>query len=571
MLLKFSASLLLFFCYLSIYGKGPVSSAYQLPLHSKVSFSGGFGELRKNHFHTGLDFRTNGQVGWPVYAVQKGSVKRVSVSPYGYGNALYLVHPDGTTSVYGHLSRFHPKIASYVLQQQYKLQQFMVDLPVPAGFLEVNQGEVIAWSGNSGSSGGPHLHFEIRNTASEKPQNPLHYLPGIVDKSSPKINSVYLYALNNQSYVGNRLRKIRLETLSAFHQTRLKTPQPIELFGDIGIGIQCEDDFNGEGMKCGIYSAELAVDQKEVFGFRMDHLDFDMGRSVNSHLDYEELVKNHRWIHHLFLQPGNLLDIYLDHPGRGIISLKDGKSHVVTITVSDAFGNRNSCQFKVSSKPAKPIPTVQNYIKMFLYDVANSYENNEVKINLPRGSLFDNLGFMYETTKFPGSFLSKIHRIHLPEVPVNLAYQLSIKINPLPERLQSKTLIVLVDKKGNQSAIGGVYSAGWVSAKSRLFGDFAVVLDTIPPIIRMVKIPGQKGAEKSSEIVCKIGDNLSGINDYEGLIDGQWVLFEYDAKSGILSHDLGKSQISLKGLHSLQITVVDQCQNRSVVKTKIKL
>ena len=571
MLLKFFASLLLFVCYLSIFGKDPVSSAYQLPLHTKVSFSGGFGELRKNHFHTGLDFRTNGQIGWPVYAVQKGTVKRVSVSPYGYGNALYVVHPDGTTTVYGHLSRFHPKIASYVLQQQYKLHQFMVDLPIPAGLLEVNQGELIAWSGNSGSSGGPHLHFEIRNTTTEKPQNPLHFLPDIVDNSSPKINSVYLYALNDQSYVGNQLRKIRLETISALHHTKLSTPQPIELFGDIGIGIQSDDDFNGVGMKCGIYSAELAVDQKNVFGFRMDHLDFDMGRFVNSHLDYEELVKNHRWIHRLFLQPGNLLDIYFDYPGRGIISLKDGKSHVVTITVSDAFGNLNSCQFKVTSKPAKTIPTVQNYSKMFLYDVANSFENNEVKINLPKGSLFDNVGFIYGISKFPGSYLSRIQHIHLPEVPVNLAYQLSIKINPLPERLQSKTLVVLVDKRGIQSAIGGVYSAGWVSAKCRQFGDFAVVLDTIPPQIRMVKIPDPKGVKKLSEIVCKIGDNLSGISDFEGLIDGHWVLFEYDAKSGLISHDLGKNQILSKGIHTLQITVVDQCQNRSVLKTKIKL
>jgi hypothetical protein len=550
----------------SLWSQTILKSAFSSPLKAPYSFSGGFGELRRNHFHTGLDFRTAGQIGIPVYAFKEGSVARVSVSPSGYGHALYLIHPDGLTTVYGHLSRFDPKIESYVITQQYRLKKFAVDLTLPAGMLTFKKGEVIAWSGNTGSSGGPHLHFEIRDTQSEKPQNPLFYLSGIPDKSSPRILSLYIYPLSATSSVNKGTKKLRVETISSRQITSTKFRQPIEVFGDIGFGIQSDDDFNGAGMKCGIFSAELFVDQEQVFSFQMDHLSFDLGRYVNSHIDYEELIKSKRWIHRLYLQPGNKMDIYRTDSNRGIIQMTDGKIHDAKIVVKDAFGNLTQLAFKMISKKFQVSEPKPSFTQLFFYDRPNDYENNEVKIQLPEGSLYDQLPFEYQAENRKGAYYSKNHHIHQAHVPVQKPYKLSIKALAIPEKLQSKALVVLIDPSGKPSSCGGEYSEGWMTAYPRVFGAFGVLVDTIPPTIRPLSIKENKTLVNKQKIEFKISDNLSGISSYEGEIDGNWVLFEYDAKSETISYTIDKSRMVLRKSHSIKVTVSDERKNSSVYK-----
>ncbi|HWR99149.1 MAG TPA: M23 family metallopeptidase, partial [Prolixibacteraceae bacterium] len=529
---RISLATALFFVIINtLSGQIKTEGSYISPVKAPFSFSGGFGELRRNHFHTGLDFRTAGQTGMAVYAVKDGSVGRIYVSPSGYGLALYLAHEDGRTTVYGHLSRFHPKIESYVIEQQYRLKKFAVDLAIPAGLFVFKKGEIIAWSGNSGSSGGPHLHFEIRDTKSEKPQNPLFFLPGIQDKSTPRITSLYLYPLSPNSHVNKSQKKMRVETVAAPQKTSLKDQPLIEVFGDIGLGIQTTDDFNGTGMKCGIYSVELFEDQEPVHAFKLDHLVFDQGRYINSHIDYEELIKNKRWIHRLYLQPGNRMDIYQTNPGRGAINMTDGKIHDIRIVVADAFGNRNIFSFKLASKKYGLPEPREACTKLFRHDQSNEFENEEVKIKIPEGALYDRLPFDYHSVLKKASYFSKIHQIHNQYVPVHKPYMLSVKSESIPQRFQSKALIVLVDPAGNRSAVGGEYQNGWVTAYPRGFGTFGIVLDTIPPTIRSLSIQNNKLLNQR-KIAFKIADNLSGIAGYEGEIDGNWVLFAYDAKTG---------------------------------------
>jgi hypothetical protein len=562
---KISIILPLFFgLVFSLCGQTIIKSEFSSPLKSPYAFSGGFGELRKNHFHTGLDFRTAGQIGIPVYAFKEGSVARVSVSPSGYGHALYLIHPDGHTTVYGHLSRFDPKIESYVISQQYRLKQFAIDLTLPSGLITFKKGEIIAWSGNTGSSGGPHLHFEIRDTQSEKPQNPLLYLSGINDKSSPRILSLYVYPLSSISSVNKGVKKLRVETTSARQITSTKLRQPIEVFGDIGFGIQSDDDFNGTGMKCGIYSAELFVDQQMVFSFQFDHLSFDLGRYVNSHVDYEELIKSKKWIHRLFLQPGNKMDIYHTNSSRGILQMSDGKIHDAKIIVKDAYGNYTQLAFKLISKKFQVAETKQNFTKQFFYDQSNEYENSEVRIQLPEGVLYDQLPFEYHSEIRKGAFYSKIHHVHQNYVPVHKPYRLSIKSFAIPPKLQSKALVVLVELSGKPSSCGGEYSDGWMTAYPRVFGDFGIMVDTIAPIIHPLSIKENKILVNKQKIEFKISDNLSGISSYEGEIDGNWVLFEYDAKTETISYTIDKSRIIIGKSHSIKLTVIDERKNSSV-------
>jgi len=555
----------------SLIGQIKKQSGYIFPVKTSVSFSGGFGELRRNHFHTGLDFRTAGQTGLPVFAVNDGHIARVAVSPSGYGLALYMMHPDGNTSVYGHLSRFHPKIETYITDQQYLVRQFAVDLTIPAGLFQFKKGEIIAWSGNSGSSGGPHLHFEIRETKTEKPVNPITYLPSIADNSSPRINALYVY---NQSVGNNNIiltTKQRFETINSKQRTTLKNGQSIAVFGDIGIGIQTDDDFNGTGMKCGIYSVELYLDQQQVYSFKLDRLAFDQGRYVNSHVDYAELIKNKRWIHKLYLQPGNKMEIYQTNPDRGLLKLSDGKSHEVKIVVSDAHGNTNVLAFKLV--PGKRSIAKENpaYTKLFYWDRSNEFENDEIKLNLTEGTLYEPLPFDYHKTTGTGSALSALHKIHYTDVPLHKPYLLSIKIQSIAPRLQSKALVVIQDPAGRFSAVGGEYQNGWVTSRPRVFGNFTVVLDTIPPKIQSISIKENKTLVNKQKIVFKISDNLSGIGSFRGEIDGKWVLFEYDAKSAAIAYTIDRRRIDLGKMHLLQLTVEDERKNSVIYKAKFYL
>ena len=541
-------------------------SEWASPLKSPFSFSGGFGELRRNHFHTGLDFRTAGQIGLPVFAVKDGIVARVSVSPYGYGHALYLDHQDGHTTVYGHLSRFHPKIEAYVEDQQYQLNQFAVDLKIPPGLLSFKKGEIIAWSGNTGSSGGPHLHFEIRDTESEKPRNPLFFLKGIADKSSPRITSLYLYPLSENSHVNGNRNKIRMEALASNKATHLKSQQPIGVYGDIGLGIESDDDFNGAGLKCGIYSAELFLDQEPQFSFKFDHLAFNQGYYVNSHIDFEELMKNKRWIHRLYLQPGNKMEIYKTNSNRGILKLTDNKVHIVKIVVSDAFNNCNYLSFKVVSKKTSLPSVKEKYTKLFYPDKINSFETDELKIEIPEGALYDQLKFQYDSGILRGSYYSAIHKVHNQYVPVHIPYRLSIKTTAVPTKYQDKALMASINGNHILSPVGGEYKNGWLTAHPHSFGEFAVVLDTIPPTIKSLSIKENKILINKEKIVFKITDNLSGIGSYRGEIDGNWVLFEYDAKTQIISCTIDKKRVKSGSIHRLRLAVSDERKNTSEYK-----
>ncbi len=546
--------------------------SYLPPLKGPFSFSGGFGELRLNHFHTGLDFRTAGQIGIPVLAAKSGTIVRVTVSPSGYGHALYLRHSDGNTTVYGHLSRFHPKIEEYVKSEEYRLKNFAVDLNISTDKFSFEKGDTIAWSGNTGSSGGPHLHFEIRNSESERPQNPLFYLTSIQDNSSPRITSLFLYPLSVASHVNKSRNKQKFETQCSKRNSTLRIQTLPEVFGEIGIGIQTEDDFNGIGLKCGIYSAELFVDQEFVFSFKMDHLAFDQGRYVNSHIDFEDLVKNRRWIHRLFLQPGNKMDIYSTNSDKGILHLTDGKIHQVKIVVADAFNNTNVLSFKLlSKKEILPTPHQVSYTKHFDFNQSNGFENSELKIGLPAESLYDNLNFEYLGETAKSSYFSQIHHIHNQFVPLHKAYFLAIKTHSIPYKYQSKALIVKIESSGRLNSVGGDYKEKWITAYPRAFGNFAVVLDTIPPVIKALSIKENKILINKSKIEFKITDNLSGIGSYRGEIDGSWVLFEYDAKTNTIFYLLDKQRITMNKTHNLVLSVDDERNNRTEYKANFYL
>lgn len=541
------------------------------PLLPPFSFSGNFGELRPSHFHSGLDFRTQGRTGLPVFAVKDGYVSRIVVSATGYGNALYMDHPDGTTSVYGHLEKFHPKLHDYIKEKQYGQERFQISLTLTTDEFYFKKGDIIAWTGNSGSSGGPHLHFEIRGTKSERVYNPIFYGIGIKDNSVPKIYAVYVYPLNENSSVGQGHIKKRFETVPVHGGYQLKNNLPIELFGKIGFGVQAEDDFNGTGLKCGVYSVALFCDGAQVFGFKMESFSLSESRYANAHADYEESLKSHKWVQRLYKLPGNHLDIYSPADNDGTINFEPGKGHEIEIIVCDASKNKTRIRFKATIKKAQLPTNRTSAIKRFLYDQPNEYENNQIRVEIPQGALYDDLDFEYKSKpKIPGCY-APLHTVCSKYVPLHLPYSLSIKCdNEIPENLKEKTLIVLVDpNNGHKTAIGGEYSRGWVSVKTDLFGTFSIATDTTAPVIVPLSIKDKKLLSDSKKVQFTITDNLSGIKSYRGEIDGKWVLFEYDTKSKLITYTFDKNRIAIGKSHLLRLTVTDKRENSNEYKAII--
>lgn len=548
----------------------PVNDSFTSPLRPPFFFSGGFGELRTSHFHSGLDFRTQGRTGLPVYAVKDGYISRIGISPTGYGNALYMNHPDGTTSVYGHLERFQPKLQQYIKEKQYDKESFQVNLNLTSGQFHFKKGEIIAWSGNSGSSGGPHLHFEIRSTKSERAYNPLFYNLGIRDNSAPKIKTLFVYPLSANSNVGQERNKKSFETVPVPGGYRLKLNLPIGLFGKIGFGIQADDDFNGVGLKIGIYSATLFCDGRQIFGFRMNNFSFDDTRYANAQADFEEYQKTRHWIQRLYKLPGNRLDIYEPEDKNGVLNLDDGKGHEFEIVVSDAFKNKTSLKFHTTSKKSSLPAKNQSSGKLFQYDQSNEFENDKIRIDMPAGGLYDDLDFIWKLSPKPSGCYSELHQVSSKFIALQKPYTLSLKCDWIPEDLRDKALIVSVDAaSGRKSAVGGEYSGGWVTVKTNLLGSFAVAVDKTPPSITPLSIKDKKTLTNAAKLQFKITDNLSGIKSYRGEIDGNWVLFEFDPKTQVLSYSFDKSRMVFGKSHLLRLAVTDYQGNSNEYKAVI--
>ncbi len=562
--------LLLILCFLngSYSQTKPENLSFMAPIKPPFFFAGDFGELRPSHFHSGLDFRTQGQTGQPVFAVKEGYIARIGISSTGYGNALYMNHPDGSTSVYGHLQRFFPAIQEYLKEKQYDRESFQMNLTLSPDQFYFKKGEIIAWSGNSGSSGGPHLHFEIRDTKTERVFNPLFYHLGITDNSPPRIIALNVYPLSENSIIGKDRNKKRFEVVPVKGGYRLKNNSAIELYGKIGFGIHAEDFFNGTGLKCGIYSAALFCDKKEVFGFKMDNFSFADSRYANAQADYEEHLQSSRWIERLYKLPGNLLDIYYPAQSNGILNLDDGKGHDFEIIVTDAFKNKAVLKFRsVSGKSLLPIKN-KPFTKEFFYDRSNSFENEKIRIEIPKGALYDNLKFIWRTAPTPAGCYSELHQVHTKFVPIHVPYSVSIKCDGIPNDLKSKALIVTIDPlKGKRSAVGGEYSKDWVTVKTNLMGSFSVAVDQTPPVIVPLNIKEKKVLTDPEKVQFHITDNLSGIGSFRGEIDGNWILFEYDEKTGTLTYTFDKKRMVFGKSHLLRLVVTDNKENSSEYKT----
>ncbi len=530
---------------------------FRSPLNiTPPALSGSFGEIRGNHFHSGMDYRTNQREGYPVYAIADGYLSRVRVQNSGFGLAVYLNHPNGYTSVYGHLQRFNPAIAKHVEKLQYQKKTFELDDFPAATLIPVRKGDVIGYSGNRGSSGGPHLHFEIRNTRTEATINPQLFGLEIADNIPPVIHAMYVYRLNNKPF-NEFTPKQYYDVTGAGGKYRLTTVNTLRIGGEFGLGITVTDKHNGASGTNGVYSIQLEVDGKAVYTSALEQFRFENSKAVNSHQDYPTYMTTRRSIQKSFVDPGNPLTIYYNLLDNGRIAFTDQALHDIKYTITDAKGNVSTLAFKVQADPNAVINGKEAPAGvLFPYNQVNQFQQGDVKVSIPKGSLYNDLNFIYSTLPKPTTnAYSAIHRIHNNLTPLHSGFELWIKPDSTLLPYVHKAVIVNTGR-GSQ---GGTYDNGYIKAIPRTFGDYFIAIDTVAPTIIPQNISAGKNMRGISKMTFKLRDNLSGLKSFNGYIDGQWVLMEFDSKTATLWHTF--DQRTPAGKHTLKLVVDDMKDN----------
>lgn len=532
---------------------------YLLPVKITPYLSGNFGELRPNHFHSGIDFKTQGVVGHDIVAIEDGYVARISISPRGYGKALYIEHPDGHTSVYAHLLRFSEPIEKYIKEQQYKGETFAIDVYPQAGMLPVKRGQVIASSGNTGSSGGPHLHFEIRNTKSEVTLDPLiYYKNHIKDNVAPKITSVHLHPI--EGVVNGSTGNLTAPVVNN-EKGGNSVKGNLTAWGKIGLGIKAYDFMTSTSNRYGVRDIKLYVDEKLITHIVTDTISFELTRYINSYLDYGDYAANKSYVMRMYREPGNILDIYKDIADEGMVNINQEKPYKFRFVLTDAFDNKRTLDFTVNGKKQDIPQKKLSGKEFFKHNLNNYYEENGFSVYMPLGALYDDLDFMYSSA--PSAYYSDIHSIGDRTVPLHRSCHIEIPLTN--DTLADKTKYYLaIINKGNKSFVASEYEGGMVFAQIRSLGDYAVMTDMTAPSVSPV---GKDTWVAKKRLSFRTSDRESGIKSYKGTIDGKFALFEYDAKTNSLFYEFDAERLERNINHEILITVTDNCGNTGIAES----
>lgn len=525
------------------------------PMDHPILLSGNFGELRSNHFHSGIDFKTQGVEGKPVHSVQEGYVSRISVSPWGYGNGLYITHPDGTTTVYGHLQKFSKKIADYVKEKQYGQESFTVNLMPGPDELPVAEGEVVALSGNTGSSGGPHLHFEVRDTQTEEPMDPIEYYKDLIqDTRPPQIQGIMIYPMPGKGVVNGSRRKLELKPVTAKNGRQTLTGK-IEAWGEIGLALKGYDYMDNTTNIYGIKHITLTADSQVIFRSDLSRYAFSETRYINSFTDYEEWKERRSFYMKSFVEPGNRLR-FIESPNRGILTIDEPRTYHLTYRVADAFGNTTQLSIWIEGKE-QPVPAIDtDGTELFHWWSDNRFGAKGIRMTIPKGNLYDDLYFRYSAKE--DSVTQRItHTLHNKPVALHKSAQLSLRL-PVDTLENKQQYGIIRLQKGRRSWAGGVYRNGWIDADIKELGTYTTGQDIVPPTITPLN-PATWVSKQA--ISLRLSDNLSGVQTYRGEIDGQFVLFEMNSKS-VITYRFDKQRLK-KGKHTLKLTVTDACGNQS--------
>lgn len=538
---KIFLSLIKFLIFPFILAQNYPQNYFRYPLEIDQILAGSFAELRGFHFHSGIDIKTQQREGLKVLAIAEGYVSRISVSPSGYGNALYITHPNGYTSVYAHLQKFEGKIEEYVTHQQNQQKSFEINVFLPEEALPVKKGEIVAFTGNSGSSGGPHLHFEIRDTKTEETINP--FLFGLVtsDHKKPLLNGMYIYAIN-----GEVAGKKRYDLTGA-----KEFKSPILASGTIGIGVKAYDKMDFANNLDGIYSIEMWVNNQKYFTYEVDRFSFSQTRMINCQTDYEQYMDNKSFIYKLFQEDGNSLTMVKNAENRGYIDVMPNQEYQIKIVLKDFAGNQTMGQFIVRGKENLQPYNPNKNGKLLKWNEENDYEDENVSLHFPAESFYQDL--YLKVDKIGESYFIQNDRI-----PLHKFYTLAIKPKNLSLiQLQNAIIAVTYNYGGKKvkDYFETAYQNGKLIAQVRDFGQFTIEFDREKPMINPINVSQNSSFAKGSKLKFKVKDSGTGIKSYKAFINNNWVILRYDKKNNLMW--INREDVPFSGKAELSIQIQD--------------
>ncbi|WP_242084712.1 M23 family metallopeptidase [Aestuariivivens sediminis] len=528
------------------------------PLEIPTSLSGTFAELRSNHFHSGVDIKTRQRQGFKVLSAASGFVSRIKVTFFGYGKALYITHPNGYTTVYAHLQKFAPEIEAYVKKHQYEKESYEIELFPKADDLKVSKGDVVAFSGNSGGSLAPHLHFEIRDNQ-ERPLNPMLFGLDVKDTTPPFVTALYAYPMDKTSHVNhsNVRQKLRLIPL----QNGDYSVENIEAFGKIGIGIVTNDRQDYAPNKNGVYNIQTFLNGSQAYELDFRRFSFDETRHINRLIDYEHYKKKKQYIQKLY-NDENPLSIIKPALSDGFLVIKDSADYMYKIKVNDFKNNPTWITMEIKGiKNDSLNPEIQKTTPYFIQaHHATTLKEGRVSVNIFKDSFYDDFYMDFE-----------VHNdtliLHDDTLPVKKSIAISYDISNYKEVDKERLYIANLlgyskhpvysasERKGNQ-----------LTTLTKNLGTYALAIDTIPPTIRPGNFKDKQWVSNYQYLKIKIDDTPSGISNYRATVNGKWILMEYDYKTKTLTYNFNDGIIT-DTKNNLKLIVTDNVGNSSTFET----
>lgn len=549
------APLFYFFGLLGIAQNPYPQDYFRNPLNIEMVLGGSFAELRSNHFHAGLDIKTQQRTGLEVFAAAEGYVSRIKISNYGYGKAIYITHPNGYTTVYAHLEKLAPKLQSYIKECQYQKESYEVEMFPSLDELPIASNELIAYSGNTGSSGGPHLHFEIRDNQ-ERPINPMMFGLTVADSKLPVVTKVFAYTKGRNSHVNNDSGRVELRLIPKSNGDY--QVEPVNASGTIGFGVASYDQQDMAYNKNGVSNIQTFYNGSKNFEMDFKRFSFAETKHINRFIDFEYYKTKSDRIQKLFVEPGNTLSMFKDISEDGYVGIEDSISGIYKIKISDYEGNSSWISIPIEGTPKKEILENANMSPDYLITAnqSNKLEKDKVRVSFPANTFYDDFNINFAVH-------SDTLILHEDVIPLMKNYTITYDISNYNNADKDKLFIASLNGYYKRPSYISTSNKGdELVGYTKSLGTFVLHSDTTPPSIKPVNFSEGKWMSNQNELQVSISDDLSGISNYRATINGEWILMEYEYKKNLLTYDFSDG-ISTETENKLKVIVTDNVGNSS--------